>query len=507
MIKKHKASYKPLLFTTTMRNPERIKPFLRVLKEFDGQVLTNDLIESIFIKLFQLGLYRPMKGRDAVKAKWDAEIELSHAEAKQLYDLNPQSHKEAGFDKGWPSRFQTSFSFMKELGFVNYAINERVVFSETGNLLIADDSSNEQIAFANAFAKYQSGNPFRRVSNDNIPLILLLQTVVLLKENNPDSAGISRRELPLLICWPDNNAKALRDKILKIRAKYKFTPSPEVIMAECDELINDTKRDPKSILVDYPDEFIRKMKLTGFITIRGGGRFIDMNNNEREAIQHILDNYANYKRYEDESAYYAYMSSLDHKLQAILTKTTHVIKSTRKDLQKWVSHYNWGKIKEELLKLATNGVSTDEILKFIDRPLRLEFLVSLAIISNIDNIDVIPNYIVDDEGLPSSHAPGNNADIECKEPDSSALIEVTLLSGTAQHKNESFSVTRHLDEYIKKGNPNTYALFIAPKVFIDTSRCFRNMKLEEGLDIRSMDLTDFVTALEQHNTLRGAAFS
>lgn len=41
-----KAKYKPLLFTTTMRSPERLKGFLSVLKEYNGQVLDNRLAEK-----------------------------------------------------------------------------------------------------------------------------------------------------------------------------------------------------------------------------------------------------------------------------------------------------------------------------------------------------------------------------------------------------------------------------------------------------------------------------
>jgi hypothetical protein len=246
--------------------------------------------------------------------------------------------------------------------------------------------------------------------------------------------------------------------------------------------------------------------LTGLITIRGFGRFIDINSNEIEAVQYILCNYSTYQKYPNEDAYYAYMGILDNKLKALLTKEEHVIKSTRGDLQKWVDYYTWNKIKAELLKLAKNDLSTDEILKLIDKPLRLEFLTSLAIVSNIYDIEVIPNYIVDSEGLPSSHAPGNGADIECKEQDGNALVEVTLLTGTAQHLREKTAITRHLDEYVKLGNVNAFTLFVSPKTFIDTQRFVDFTKMKEGLDIKCMDIENFVNALESNNTLREAAF-
>ena len=39
--------YKPLLFTTTVRNPERIKDFIKVIANYNNKVLTNDLIMKI----------------------------------------------------------------------------------------------------------------------------------------------------------------------------------------------------------------------------------------------------------------------------------------------------------------------------------------------------------------------------------------------------------------------------------------------------------------------------
>ena len=44
---KRKDKYKPLLFTTTMRNPDRIKYFLNILLKYNGQILTDELATHI----------------------------------------------------------------------------------------------------------------------------------------------------------------------------------------------------------------------------------------------------------------------------------------------------------------------------------------------------------------------------------------------------------------------------------------------------------------------------
>ena len=53
--------YKPLLYTTTVRNPERYKDFIHLLKKFDGQILNAELIENFERETFKCGLYRPTK--------------------------------------------------------------------------------------------------------------------------------------------------------------------------------------------------------------------------------------------------------------------------------------------------------------------------------------------------------------------------------------------------------------------------------------------------------------
>jgi len=68
--------------------------------------------------LIQKGLYQPIRVSKEVKNNWKQDIELSDLETEQVFIDNPQSHKEAGFDKGWASRFDTWFKIAKELGFV-----------------------------------------------------------------------------------------------------------------------------------------------------------------------------------------------------------------------------------------------------------------------------------------------------------------------------------------------------------------------------------------------------
>ena len=123
MPRKKQPEYKPLLFTTTMRNPGRLKYMLYVLNKFDGQVLNDVLAEKICGETIRYGLYRPEKKMSSVKTKWMStpqgefsEYMLDDDEVSWMLNNNPQNHKEAGFAKGWPSRFATIYDLTKELG-------------------------------------------------------------------------------------------------------------------------------------------------------------------------------------------------------------------------------------------------------------------------------------------------------------------------------------------------------------------------------------------------------
>lgn len=130
----------------------------------------------------RLACDRPMKRPETVQDKWKINKERGisqqtinrwrnercvSAEWPQV-NKSIKGHQEAGFPKGWPSRFDTQFKLMKVLGFVYYEWGKPINFSQTGNYLadtvsIEIDSGaisreivnpqNEQIAFMQAFCQ------------------------------------------------------------------------------------------------------------------------------------------------------------------------------------------------------------------------------------------------------------------------------------------------------------------------------------------------------------------
>ena len=69
---KRKAEYKPLYFTTTIRNPERIKPFLEVFSKYNKKTLDNSVIKEICKEIIKENLYTPTKISKDVKISKDS---------------------------------------------------------------------------------------------------------------------------------------------------------------------------------------------------------------------------------------------------------------------------------------------------------------------------------------------------------------------------------------------------------------------------------------------------
>lgn len=519
---KRKREYKPLLFTTTVRNPARFKRYLYVLNKYVGQILTNSLATEIVGEAMRYGIYRPRKKTPSIASKWPhasagdfAEEKLTNAEVAWLLDNNPQKHKEADFDRGWPSRFATIFDIVKQFGFAYFKVGEPIEVSSIGrrlaeNLLIKEegcaltvedmDPQVDRDAFTHAMVKYHRDNPFLRVLNSNTPLVLLLKVIKLINADTRfGQCGISRREIPLLIFWKDNNAQAAYEMIVEIRRRYGYTPSAEVIRDYCiGKILGGEFKEFKleSIVNEYPDEYIRKMRYTGLISLRGAGRFIDINANEKVRVEYILSHYSEYKTYTDEKDYWKYVSEEDVNLLGCATERQSE-EQKEQLLGKWIESYPWDTVKKELSSLAARKGSADPVLRFLDEPVRLEFLIALAVKEKRSLYRVKPNYSCDDEGLPTSPARGNLPDIECY-GSNNVIVEVTMAEGVQQVKMEGWPVGRHLATFAEK-NTRASCAFVAPTIYSDTKDQFDWTFDRKHLYTKPFTIKEFIAELENHS--------
>ncbi len=511
-----KCEYKPLLFTTTVRNPERYKQIISILLKYDGQILTNEVIDKVIFDLVCSKIYAPRAASQTpeLKAKLiDEDERFTAEETRWIINNSPQNHKEAGFDKGWPSRFDTFYKMAMELGFVYYKMGEPIRVSEAGIKLAKaiepEYAHLEEQAFLNAFTKYQRKNPLRRVLNDNKPLILLLQTIKGLKElYGNECAGISTLEIPLIICWKNNDASSLVNLIKSTRDKFAFTPSENYIYELCKVELGATTEDEKrfkisNIMRELPDEFIRKMRLTGLFSLRGQGRFLDFNTLELAKINYVLENYsADSQDFDTAENYFNYMKEIDPNLMSMEAVEIADISERDRLFMRWVNHFEMSTLTEELsIVCSSRATSKNEILKYISEPLRLEFLTALSLQKAFTDIKVVANYNIDDEGMPTRFAPGNGADIVCLDKYGKILFEVTLLTGTQQNIREMPAIERHLNEAIIN-TPDSFSVLLCPRVHPDTKRYAEFVKYKDNLDISVLDILQYVEKIVSFHSIR-----
>ena len=206
---------KPLSFSTTIRNPERIPNFLRCILPFEGKILTSEVIHEVVKNVLREKEYSTMyvsRTADFKAISKSVDETFSDKQLEIIIEMSPQRHKEAGFEYGWDSRFDTWYKMIKEFGFIKYAMGKQITITATGHMLVdayMEEPRNDkkiQTVFLNALMKYQTNNPLRRNLNENVPLPLLLKVIQYLHDDpDENNAGVARHELPILICWRDND--------------------------------------------------------------------------------------------------------------------------------------------------------------------------------------------------------------------------------------------------------------------------------------------------------------
>ena len=504
--------HKPLSFSTTMRNPERIAPFLECIAPYEGEKLTSGCINSIVRDVIRKKLYVPLSVKRDPKLKAienNDDESFSEEQLSKIIAISPQKHKEAGFEAGWPSRFDTWYKLQKEFGFLWYEPGERIVLSHTGHMLVEAarrvpaDNLKIQNIFLNAMVKYRSDNPFRKTLNSNVPLLLVLRTIRRIKDLDPKVAGLYRAELSFLICWPDENVERLCDFIIGPRKKYKVSGyTDEIIYNLCLNILGYGEKEKKYIKMkqvtgEAVDDYIRKMKITGILSLRGNGRFLDYNNLEQEKINYILSAYPRPINYRDDKEYFEYMGEVDESLlihSGAPAKDSDKLRKER--LEQVAREYTIETIFKELVSVCRKRESKDPLFKFISAPARLEFLTSIALVQNFEGLNVYPHYVVDDEGLPTFTAPGGISDIECRDQTYEELVEVSLgCSHQQQVNDEMLPIVRHLTEVKKKHNL-AFSIFVAPKIHPDAKLFTEFIKYKQHLDIKAFDIENFISAIK-----------
>jgi len=531
---------KPWSFSTTIRNPERIVAFLRVLNNFNGADY-NDKTKIRFEKrLIQSLNYKPSKRNLKIDKKYAEGIELTEEDVEWLISNNPQQI-------GWVGRSKTHLKILNELGLFYVSSDNKLIISGHGKQLINESISINKV-FLRILIKWQYPTFFRKSNKMNIiPLIATLNIIQLVNKkwrelgNNP--VGLSKLELGLfvIVTTDYNDINQTVDNIINFRKKeYGKKEELDKLIKEKVEMFfgKYTYKKECTLIKDYPDNICRYFSLTGLFTYRGGRRYIDLSELKEEEINNILNNFSPkpiiFNNIEEEIVYkidinkpeFSWENDLQ-KTKAIYINKVHIcnkitdLKIEKKDFSTADQYLNeieklerdiklfrlnqnrrkhLDKIPEYLIELENINSKNTEYPE-IDPALRLEYLVSNILIGLNFATQIKPNYLADENGWPIYFAPGGTADIESYYDSFNMIFEVTLIkSRDQQYKNETQPVMRHLRDFEDKYKTETICVFIAPVIHRDTLNAFwSSVKYEyEGKPQKIIPLTikQFINIIE-----------
>lgn len=551
---------KPWSLSTTVRNPERILPFLRVLKEIEGESFDEQWQEKFQTLLIQNRLYKPTGLSEKQLNYYEtAEDKMNLAQAEEIFQHMLSRSKELRNDKGL--RWRTSVAPLTKMWL---AIAKKtmgwVKITELGNAFLEWKADIGDVYFK-FFLKWQIPNPD---SNDykvedwyNInPFIGILHLIERVNQKSIEiwekDKWLSKQEFslfgPTLVNF--ENIENYAEQVIELRKQQKdkgkkekkevFEQYKEKFAKEFLESTDKAEIEKLlSNLKDYWDNAIRYFRLTRFIHIRWGGFYVDLEPRRQIEIQNLLkfDN-AQAKDFENQEEYLDYMADISKPILPWETKEEYIkiISKIIEDIENYESELNisakgileYQNFNDEQLKnyiselrdyrkylqnqenhkksqnieqINTYIEQLKTIYDFDDRPILLEKLSSLWLNALNDALGIKPNYPVGDDNEPTFTAPANTPDIECYYENFNAICEVTMLKGRDQRYNEGQPVMRHLRDFENKNNDKeAYCLFIAPTIHRDTLNTFRTaIKYEyEGKkqNIIPLTINDFIQLLK-----------
>ena len=521
---------KPWSITTTLRNPERLRDFLLVLKQLENSDWDTESQKEYQILLIQNRVYGYGSSQfyngllqAMIDLVDDSSREISFEQAQEIF--NAKKYKDPAM------RGRQSLNPLKKFGFVLIE-NGKLKITELGRLFLKEDFDIGEIFFR-SFLKWQIPNPDSRDYPDNgtydiKPFIGTLHLInsVNQKENSRgnDPKGISKKEFslfaPTLVNYNDIERYAesiisLRDKLNgKTKQRQREILEAYRIRFAGDFLDTDIKKEIDGLLnnlQDYGDNAIRYFRLTRYIYIRGGGFYVDLEPRRSVEINSLLayDN-AKAQKFESKKDYLSYISDIAqpqlpwetkekyseiaiklineiHQYEADLDKeatTTKTLETLQEDeLKGYIAElrtYRRQLQEEENYKksqaieqIESYIESLEKIFEVEDRSILLEKYSALGLHALNDALKIQPNHPVGDDNEPTFTAPANTPDIECFYENFNAICEVTMLKGRDQWYNEGQPVMRHLRNFENKnGGKPSYCLFIAPTLHRDTINTF-----------------------------------
>lgn len=516
--------------TTTLRNPERLRGFLVVLKEIEGEKWNFETQKRYQILLIKHRVYGYGNNqfynnlsKKQINIIDNVENDISLEEAKKIF--NSKKYRDPAM------RGRQSINPLRKLGLVSIK-DKKIFITSLGALFLGENYDLGEIFFR-SFIKWQIPNPDSKDyklenGHDIKPFIGTLHLINLVNiksiKNGNKAKGLSKQEFSLFVPTLTNykDIKKYSDEIIRLRKntngkskkeqkeffeKYKKEFISKILKIkdekEAKKLLNNIK--------DYGDNAIRYFRLTRYLYIRGGGYYIDLELRRSVEIDNLLS-FDNGKSIEFESKekYLDYIADITE--PKLPWETKEILSSIAKDLIDDVRQYEKEFSISKKITPDYKKFNIDELKKFIeefrkyrrylqeqenhqksqdveyieeyinnlenifnldDRPVMLEKFSTLGLNALNDALKIKPNYPVGDDNEPTFTAPANTPDIECFYEKFNAICEVTMLTGRDQWYNEGQPVMRHLRDFEEKNkDKDSYCLFIAPKLHRDTVNTF-----------------------------------
>ncbi|HNY75730.1 MAG TPA: AlwI family type II restriction endonuclease [Bacteroidales bacterium] len=520
---------KPWSISTTIRNPERLRDFLMVLKTLEGQEFDkkNQIVYQIL--LIKEKIYKPTNIPDKYLDYYNnPESKLSFEIANEIFDL--QKYKDP------PMRGRQSVNPLNKLGFsIARQGYGKIKITELGNIFLQENYDLSYIFFK-SLLKLQFPNPWSAdfSEKDGFNIMPFIAIIKLLKKINERSEnnGLTRHEFCIFIPTLKNydQIDEYVDNILNYRKSNNKKIFIENFVKKFYQI--DNIEDKKiNNLYDYGDNIMRYFRLTKYFKLSisnplGTNWTIDIEKSRIEEINQLLLMYdgsaIKFSNTEDYLNYIADISlpklpwenienlnkifiSLKNETQDLINNnniqilleeeqllnidTKNINVKLLEDAISQIRNLNL-KIKEKIRKndLLNNISYIEKLIQILQdeknlrkySPEQFEKLITESFKIINDEILIKPNYPVDDDGEPINHSPKDKADIECYYKNFRAICEVTLNTSKLQWVLEGQPIMRHLRDFENKNkNYIVFCIFIAPKVNVDTySQFWLSVKYE-----------------------------
>lgn len=519
--------YKIFSINTTIRNPKRNYEFLETFKKYDGQIMDDTNLYRYFFDLVKKGIYQFNHLPQTVKDKIESGQELSKEEVHQAISDNPQA-------TGLNGRVMTQLRALKDLSLVSFESDDSkssdriITISQLGNELLNNPKDATNV-YTKIMLGLHANNPCRsKLLNKSCPF---LNTLFVINEVNKrwqqlgnTPKGILLHEFAaFVLSMKDCDYKKAAEEIIKYRTKYKYGANSSYITT----YLKNYDILPlawKSITTDYPDEVFRKFEMTGLLIKHGkfSHTYIDFSNYNKSKVTAILENYKHYSftKFNTPEEYYSFQSNLKLPWEISTTIKEQIVKAKAaalkttldpnlplkkqeeeldkkffcKALQKAVDKYDEKTILTELLILSGTHKGKSQF-QDISEPLRLEYLLALAMGKKYGTEGLVSNIIYNEDGLPLHCATGGKCDIVYTSDEGCYILEPTMQRGRdALLNSETTNIVRHMQEEEKKTGYSYRVAMIAPYVHRDIICFFRYMQDTKGAKILSLNI-DWITHL------------